>query len=72
MTHPEHRYGSTLNTEFGIKISYGANPGTPSKVKATHNARLTDAPNPGATDAEAKPAEAPPAANRTPTPPVKP
>ena len=64
---------STLNAEFGIKISYVSNPGTASKVKATLNARLTDAPNPGAAAAaEAKPAEPAPAAPPAPAPPAKP
>ncbi|MEN9573430.1 MAG: hypothetical protein RL514_1285 [Verrucomicrobiota bacterium] len=59
---------SAITAEFGIKLTFANGQGTASKVKVTINAKLTDAPNPGATAT----AEAPPTPPPAGTPPPKP
>lgn len=47
---------SIVTAEFGIKMSTATGQGPASKVKVVMNAKLTDAPNPGAATAETNPA----------------
>ena len=47
---------STATSDFSIKMAFATGQSTASKAKVIANAKLTDAPNPGATAAEAKPA----------------
>ncbi len=58
---------STATSDFSIKMAMANGQGTASKVKLTVNAKLTDAPNPGAATAETKPAA--PAADAKPADP---
>ena len=47
---------STTTSDFSIKMAFANGQSTASKAKVVANAKLTDAPNPGAATAEAKPA----------------
>lgn len=55
---------STATLEFSIKIAYANGQSTASKAKVVANAKLTDAPNPGAATAEATPANKPKTAEK--------
>jgi len=57
---------STATSEFSIRLAFANGQGTASKARVVTHARLTDAPNPGAATAEAKPE--PPASKPQPAP----